>query len=546
MILPAEPLLSTKGIAVALADGISSSSVSAEASHVAVSGFLADYYCTSEALSVRRSVNQVLRAINAWLYSHSRNSPFRYEQDRGYVCTFSAVVFKSATAHLFHAGDARIYRLARGELEQLTEDHRVWLQGGQSYLGRALGVNSEIEFDYRAVTLEAGDQFLLLTDGVHEHVDDSTLKRVMLEHAGDPDTAARVIADEAFQRGSPDNLTVQVVNIDRCAVMTARELHDQLTALPFPPELRCGAEIDGFRIVRELQVSHRSHVFLAVDIATEGRVVLKTPSVDLRADSAYLERFLLEEWIARRIDNPYVLKAYQPGRRRTCLYSLTEYVEGCTLTQWMNDNPMPTLETVRAIIEQIARALRAFHRLDMLHQDLRPDNVLIDKDGKITLIDFGSTRVPGLEEIETPLTRNAMLGTAQYTAPEYLLGEPGSARSDQFSLGVITYQLLSRHLPYGLEVVKARSRAAQQKLRYRTLLHDKREIPAWIDHAVSTAVHPDPMRRYEEISEFLVDLRRPAPEFLSRTSPPLIERNPVLFWQCVSLVLFILLAMSLV
>jgi len=546
MVLPAEPLLSTKGIAVALADGIGSSSVSGEASQVAVRGFLADYYCTSEALSVRRSADQVLRSINFWLYAHSRNGPFPYDQDRGYVCTFTAVIFKSGTAHIFHAGDARVYRLSGGNLEQLTDDHRVLLQGGQSYLGRALGVKAEIEFDYQTVPLEVDDQFLLVTDGVHEYVNRNTLRRILLENAGEPDTAARAIVDEAFERGSPDNLTAQVVRVDQCGKLTPHELHDRLTSLPFPPELDCGREIDGFRVARVLHTSHRSHVFLAVDIATDRRVVLKTPSVDLRGDTAYLERFLLEEWIARRLDDPYVLKAYPSERRREYLYCLSEYVEGATLTQWMTDNPTPSIETVRAIVEQMARGLRAFHRLDMLHQDLRPDNVLIDGNDKITLIDFGSTRVPGLEEIASPLTRSALLGSVQYMAPEYLLGEPGSTRSDQFSLGVITYQLLSGRLPYGLEAARTRSRSAQQKLRYRTLLQDKREIPAWIDHAVKKAVHPNPARRYEEISEFLADLRRPAPDFLSRTAPPLIERNPVVFWQCASLVLAIMLAIALI
>src|ERR1051325_967440 len=153
---PPEPLLSAKGICVALADGISSSDVSQVASASAVKAFLEDYYCTSDAWSVRTSGERVLRATNSWLYSQTRRSQFRYEQDRGYVCTFSGMVLKSSTAHLFHAGDARIYRLEGANLEQLTEDHRVRVSDETSYLSRALGVSERLELDYRAVPVERG------------------------------------------------------------------------------------------------------------------------------------------------------------------------------------------------------------------------------------------------------------------------------------------------------------------------------------------------------------------------------------------------------
>ncbi|PWG73969.1 protein kinase, partial [Enterococcus hirae] len=82
--------------------------------------------------------------------------------------------------------------------------------------------------------------------------------------------------------------------------------------------------------------------------------------------------------IARRVDSPHVAKAVPTPRRRSCLYTVTEYIEGQTLAPWMTDNPRPDLERVRSIVEQVARGLCAFHRLEMLHQDLRPANVMID------------------------------------------------------------------------------------------------------------------------------------------------------------------------
>ena len=136
-----------------------------------------------------------------------------------------------------------------------------------------------------------------------------------------------------------------------------------------------------------------------------------------------------------------------------------EFVDGQTLTQWMIDNPKPDLETVRGIVEQIARGLRAFHRMEMLHQDLRPENIMIDKTGTVKIIDFGSTGSPAWSRPRRPPARDDILGTAQYTAPEYFLGESGSPRSDLFSLGVITYQMLTGRLPYGAQVARARTRS---------------------------------------------------------------------------------------
>ena len=176
-------------------------------------------------------------------------------------------------------------------------------------------------------------------------------------------------------------------------------------------------------ILRQVHASSRSHIYLAKDLETDEKVALKIPSIDLRGDNAYLKRFIMEEWIARRINNAHVLKAIPQTRARNFLYCVTEYVDGQTLSQWMIDNPKPDIETVRGIIEQITKGLRAFHRKEMVHQDLRPDNIMIDETGTVKIIDFGSTRVAGVAETGPSLKDEEILGTLQYTAPEYFVGE---------------------------------------------------------------------------------------------------------------------------
>jgi serine/threonine protein phosphatase PrpC len=536
VLIPDEPLLSLKGISVVLADGISTSKVSRVAAESAVKGFLTDYYCTSESWSVRTSAQRVLEATNSWLHSQTR-AQYAYDKDRGYVCTLSAMVVKSATAHLFHIGDSRIYRLSGNTLEQLTNDHRIVINSQQSYLGRALGVNPQIEIDYQMVKLEQGDVFVLVTDGIYEHLSARRIAKAVNEGAADLDAAAKAIVDQAFEAGSGDNLTVQIVRVDQLGEGAASEVFGQPSELPLPPLLEARMVFDGYRIVRELHGSSRSHIYLAVDIETDAVVTLKIPSIDLRDDPAYLKRFLMEEWVARRIDSPHVLKPCLPSRRRNFLYLVTEYIDGQTLTQWMIDNPAPDLETVRDIVEQIAKGLRAFHRKEMLHQDLRPDNIMIDKTGTVKIIDFGSTRIKGVAEAEPSGVRDDILGTLQYTAPEYFLGEAATSRSDLFSLGVITYQMLTGKLPYGAQAAQARTRAQFGRLRYRSASLGERGIPVWVDGTLERAVHPNPLKRYDSLSEFLFDLRKPNPSYVKTAASPLIERNPLLFWKSTTIVL---------
>jgi serine/threonine protein phosphatase PrpC len=531
---PAEPQLSSKGIAIALADGIGSSEVSQVAAEFAVMAFLDDYYSTSETWSVKKAADRVLAAANSWLHSRTFHSAFRYDKDRGYVCTLSGLILKGTTAHLFHVGDTRAYRLQGNALEQLTRDHRVSVAEGESYLSRAVGFNARIEIDYQALEIERGDVFVLATDGVYEHVDAAFVARAIREARVDLDGAARAVVEEAHRRGSADNLTVQIVCVEDVP-QDGNGLREQLARLAPPPLLQARDEIDGYRIEREIHASARSHIYLATDLETGGLVALKTPAVDLQGDPELLERFMLEEWIARRLNSPYVLKPYPRTRERRFLYVAMEYVEGQTLAQWMIDNPRPELETVRGIIEQVARGLQAFHRMEMLHQDLRPQNIMIDRIGTAKIIDFGSVSVAGIDEQARAAEPSRILGTLQYTAPEYFVGDAGSERADLYSLGVIAYQMLSGRLPYGAAAARVRTRRALRRLEYASVLDELRDIPSWVDAALRKAVHAEPLERYEALSEFIYDLRHPNAELMRRT--PLIERNPVTFWKCVSALL---------
>jgi len=241
--------------------------------------------------------------------------------------------------------------------------------------------------------------------------------------------------------------------------------------------------------------------------------------------------------VARRINNAHVLRPHAADRARRHLFVAMEFIDGQTLAQWMLDHPRPALEEVRQVVEQIAHGLQAFHRREMLHQDLRPDNVMIDAAGTVKIIDFAAVHVAGLAEGSDNPHAHALVGALQYTAPEYFIGPGGALASDLFSLAVITYQMLTGQLPYGLQVTRLRNTAGLRGLRYVSVREWRPDLPPWIDSALHKALQPLPSKRQEALSEFIHDLRVPMPHHGGRRTPALIERNPVRFWQALSAVL---------
>lgn len=531
-LMPEGAQLTHKGIAIAIADGMSGSDAGHEASHCCVASFLSDYYSTPDSWSVKKAGQKILSATNSWLYSQGQQ---RYESAKGMVSTLSIAVLKSTTAHLFHIGDSRIYRLRDGNLEQLTRDHRVWVSDEKNYLNRAMGIEPRLEVDYKAVPLEKGDMFFMSTDGVHDFIAEKTLK-AFLQANDSLESIAQKIVQQASDNNSDDNLSCQLFRIDEIPLAKEDEVLRQYDNLPFLPPLEVGMVLDGYKIEAELHASTRTQIYQAFDTKTKTKVILKTPSVLYEDDTHYIEHFLHEEWAGKRIKDKNVLQVFGSDRAKSCIYYATEFIEGETLREWMDSHPKPYIREVRLIIEQIAKGLRAFHRMEMLHQDLKPENIMIDRSGTVKIIDFGSVKIAGISEI-TPLDRQEdnVLGTLNYTAPEYHLGQRGTVKSDLFSLGVITYEMINRALPFGGDIPEKPNKINLSKLVYVPSFQKNAMVPAWIDGALKKATSISPQGRYDELSEFLYDLNNPNASFLSEADNiPLMERNPLVFWKGLS------------
>ncbi|MEQ0922752.1 bifunctional protein-serine/threonine kinase/phosphatase [Acinetobacter schindleri] len=540
--LPEGHVLKQKGIACVIADGIGSSNVSHLAAETAVGSFLSDYYSTSDAWSTQTSAERVIRATNSWLYAQTQQSQGRFDKDRGYVCTLSALILKQQQAHVFHVGDSRIYRIRDHEIELLTHDHRVWLSSREHYLSRALGADYRIEIDYRNIELKEKDIFLLMTDGVYEFVTDQQLLDLTLTD-GDLNQLAKALVEKALEQGSDDNLSLQVIRVEQLPELN--QFHIQQNYI-FPQQLSKGEVFEGYVIDKILHQNHRSCLYLAHDTQQQP-LVIKTLGVDLQQDKNAVEQFQLEDWVSKRLKHDNLMQCYPHNTEKKYLFQCYEYLQGETLAQWLHRQEKPLkLDDILPILQQTALALNAMHRLEMLHQDIRPKNIMVlntESAMKIKLIDYGSTAVRGLVEIN-PKNANRALGTLAFMAPEYFIDHSPSVHSDQFSLAVMAYYLLTKQLPYGTDLARCNSLKQLKKVQYHSIRKYRPDLPIWLDKILGQALSIEPTHRFEALSELIHNLTHPSKELLNSKPPAIIERDPLRFWQMSCAVLGLLFLLS--
>jgi len=532
-----------KGIVASLADGVSCSSNGQQASQTSVTQFINDYYCTAESWSVKLAASKVLNSLNTWLYQHSR-ADLRHN---GLITTFSSIVFKSTTAHIFHIGDSRIYRYRSGSLQQLTHDHARSLHAKKSVLTRGLGMDCNIDIDYQTTRLQKGDIFLLTSDGVHDWVSHNRLGEhleALSKESCNSDyleKVAKTVCDEALQKESNDNLTCLLLKVDSLPNSGVDELFKNAINLTIPPALSVGNEIDCFKIDKMIHQGARSHVYLATDQRTKNQLVLKMPSLNFVGDSVYLEGFCKEQWVGQKLTHASIMKILPSVKSSPFLYHICEPVEGVTLRHWMENNPQPSLESACNIIKKIVFAVRLLQRSGMVHRDLKPENIMIKENHDIVLLDFGTVQIDSLDEIAPSTASDVPLGALDYIAPEYLNGGQATSISDLFSIAVIAFELLSGELPYLPSTSQSLQKARANQWQYRSIRQFRKALPEWVDNVLEKATHPVLGKRYSAMSEFINDLSVENQSLQKQTpQQSLLEKNPLKFWQSTSLILSVI------
>ncbi len=513
----------------AIADGLSSAEGGRIAAETSVTNFINDFSATSSSWSVKTAGLKVLAALNRWLHGQGQHY---HHHHQGCLTTFTALIIRGNTGHVFHVGDSRLSRLRDNQWECLTKDHALITRHGNQ-LTRALGMDWRVDIDYHEFDVQVGDIYLLSTDGIHGFIPDKELHAIIATRSETLDARCEELLTCAETHHSNDNRSCQLLEIIDLPPADAHALALNSLA-PLPPPLAKGHILDGYVIEAEIQANARSHVYKVRDKTDNQLYTLKTPSINIADDIDALRAFQREDWIGQRFHHPDIVKTYAPSRPRHYLYLIQEYLEGQSLRSWRKANPDAPVETIIAFAKPAIKALRALHRRETLHQDVKPDNLFITVNGDIKLIDFGSASVGSISE---DLSLRA--GAAEYAAPEYALGIARDGRADQFSLAVTFYELLTGHYPYGEHYLTAKTPHQFRKLLYTSACKHNPHVPLWLDAALAHALSLNPEHRYSELSEFLNDLERPNTH-LTLKSKPWIEQNPLLFWQLTSVLLLMI------
>ncbi|EOD78646.1 Serine/threonine protein kinase [Grimontia indica] len=536
--------LKHKGVVAAIADGVSTSEVSQKASEMGVTEFVNNYLDTPITWPVKDAAGKVMKSLNYWLYHHGQQAG---TQASAMVAAFCSVIVKSNTAHVFHIGDCRVYLWRQHRLTQITQDHRHYQSKTQHHLTRALGIDSHLNVDYQPVALERGDLLFLATDGIHDTMTEREIAQRLYasDTTSDLEHLAASFVDDAYKLGSDDNITCLLLAVDSLPAATYGEALRDLSERKIPPVLKEGQKIDHYTVARVLYSGSRSHIYLTRSDLDGRQYVLKMPSLNFADDAVYLAGFIREGWIGEQVKSPGVMKIHPPSSYSPYLYHVCDYIEGVTLRQWMIDNPTPTLTQVRTLAKGAIRAVRVLQRLSVVHRDIKPDNLMVDKDMNVTLIDYGTAQSAGLEELMGSEEEGYPVGDLNYAAPEYLKGNKANFSSDLFSLGMTVYELLTGHLPY--KAVNASNPRAANRQNYVPATVYCPGAPDWFDEALKKACHPIPKARYQALSEFEQDLMKPNPTFKSSNeNRPLLESDPLRFWKGLSLILFLIVLVQFV
>jgi len=525
LVTPAPELAASKGYLFALADGVSQCADGGLAARASLQALAMDYYATPATWGVAQALDRLLLAQNRWL---------RAQGSQPLLTTLSALVLRGRRFTLAHVGDCRAYRWHAGRLQCLSEDH-VWDQPGmQHVLKRALGLDQHLLVDYLDGELQAGECYLLLSDGVWASLGDQHIQAVLREQP-DLQSAADTLVASAHHNGSQDNASALLVRVDQLGTADLGDTLLQLQQWPLPGPLRQGQALDGWQVETCLAHSRQALLYRVRD-ANGQAWLLKTLPAEREQQPGAAHALLLEEWFLRRVAGRHFPELHAASQRQHLYYVMREH-SGTTLAAYLEAHGPLALAQWLEIARQLLQAVGVLHRRNLLHRDIKPENLHLGDDGQVRLLDFGLAYCPGLSQ--EPL--HELPGTPSYIAPEAYQGQPPSPRQDLYAAGVTLYHLLTGHYPYGEIEAFQRPRFGQamNPSRYRP------DLPEWLQHNLLQAVAADPAHRFETAEQWLLLLERGDRQEQPSRPRPLLEREPLKVWRTLALLSLVLNVMLL-
>lgn len=511
-VLPADTLAASKGYLFALADGVSQCADGRLAAHSTVQALALDYFSTPQTWTVAQSLERLLGAQNRWLMSAAGSQPL--------LTTLSALILRGSRFTLAHVGDCRVYRCNGAGLVRLSQDH-VWQQPGMEHvLTRALGLEGHLVVDFSEDRLQVGDRFLLASDGVWGALADSVIRDILQPHT-DPAMAARLLVDTAHRAGSRDNASAIVIDVDG---LPQADWSEHAPTLPTPPALKKGQWFEGWQVLALLGESRQSRRYRVCD-EQQRHWLLKTLPAALRDDRAAAQALLMEEWFLRRVSGRSFVEVHPAPNRRYLYYLQREYA-GQTLAEQLQSQGPLSLADWLDCATRLLRAVGQLHRRNLLHRDIKPQNLHRGTDGELRLLDFGLVFCPGLSRD----TSTGVVGTASYIAPELYNGAAPQPCQDLFAVGVTLFYALTGQYPYGeVEAFQTPRHGVPA-----SVVRRRPDVPDWLESWLGRCIEVDPQQRFETAEQALLELERGESRPTARPRP-LLHRNPLKTWRCIAL-----------
>ena len=262
-------------------------------------------------------------------------------------------------------------------------------------------------------------------------------------------------------------------------------------------------------------------VYLAEDTKLDRKVALKFLPPGPPREGDGIERFKREAKAAAALNHPHIVTIYEINEYEGRTYIAMEYVEGQTLKEIIASGPLPLAEVID-IATQICDGLSAAHAKGIVHRDIKPQNILIDKDGRVKILDFGLAKLRGVSQLTK---ESSTLGTIHYLSPEQALGKEVDQRSDIWSLGVILYEMLTGDLPFRGDYDQAVIYAIINEEPPPIPGH-RPNVPGAFHEILNKALNKDPSGRYARVDDFSTDLKTVKRDIFTEQPPPAKKKAP--------------------
>ena len=264
-----------------------------------------------------------------------------------------------------------------------------------------------------------------------------------------------------------------------------------------------GSTVSRYKILGKIGAGGMGEVYLAEDPSLNRKLALKFLPPTLASNEDFRARFMREAQSAASLNHPNVITIHEIADYNGRLFIAMEYLEGRSLSDVITDG-IPGLQTTLNIITQISLGLKKAHEADIVHRDIKPDNIYVTNDDLVKILDFGLAH----RETDMQLTQDGtVLGTVNYMSPEQGQGLKVDNRSDIFSLGVVFYELLTGRKPFKRSSVPATIHAIVHESP-KGLTHYSPYLPPNLQKILDKAMAKSPAQRYQTLGEMLIDIRR--------------------------------------